>query len=149
MQTISVRFLAVAVIYLGIIGWSGCGCSSARRQAVYGKVISSRPVHTVTFQPVETLKAPAVTVEVKDGAYRFTRSDGPIPGDYQAVLQFADVDHSFAGGAKKSKEIVLPMPVIDPRTRRPVPPPEPPPASVVIPVTVPAKGLREIDLTAP
>ena len=149
MQTFSHRFLAVLVVLIGITGWSGCGCSSARRQPVFGKVTSVRPVQSVTFRPVESLKAPAVTVEVKDGAYQFTRTDGPIPGDYEAVLQFADISVMFTGPANKGKEIVLPTPAIDPRTRQPVPPPEPPPPFATVPVTVPSKGPFEINLTAP
>jgi hypothetical protein len=149
MQTFFVRFLAVAIIAIGITSWTGCGCSSARRQPVYGKVTSSRPVSAVTFRPVEALKAPAVTVEVKDGAYQFTRADGPVPGNYEAVLQFADIAVTFTGAAKKGKEMVVPTPTIDPRTGQPIPPPPPPPPFATVPVTVPPKGSLELNLTAP
>jgi hypothetical protein len=150
MQVFSVRFLAVAPAVFCLSCWLGCSCASGpSRKAVYGKVTSARPVQAVTFRPVESLKAPAVTVEVKDGAYKFTRAEGPIPGDYEAIVQFADTDVAFTGSGKKGKEMVVSMPTIDPRTRRPVPPPEPPPPFAALPVTVPAKGPLEIDLTVP
>lgn len=102
----------------------------------------------VTFRPSAELKAPAASAEVKDGAYRFTRDDGPIAGNYQVVFQFADIDVSFTGGGKKPKEMA-PPPALDPRTRQPLPAPSPPPTEAVLDVTVPASGSLEIDLVVP
>lgn len=141
------------VVLLGLATSSGCGCSCSsalKRKAVFGKISSAREVRAVTFQPQEGLKAPAVTCEVRDGAYQFNKDDGPIAGEYLARFQFADVDVTFnQTGKKNPKEISAAPPVeIDPRTRRPVEPPPPPPDPVV-PVTVPVKGSLEIDITVP
>lgn len=149
MQTKFAVSLAALATVLSIVLGSGCSCSSGlRRQPIHGKVVSERPVQLVTFRPVDGLKAPAVTSEVKDGAYRFSRADGPIAGDYQVVFQFADIDVSFTGGGKKPKEFA-PPPVLDPRTRQPLPAPPPPPTEAVLNVTVPAGGSLEIDLVVP
>lgn len=119
---------------------SGCSCSSApQRQPVYGKIASQREVKVVTFQPSPDLIAPAVTTEVVNGNYQFTRHDGPIPGAYKAVFTFADTGGFGTAGSTK-KEFVQPVPGAQPLT--PQPPPE-------LPITVPAAGSLEINITLP
>lgn len=61
----------------------GCG-SNVNRQAVRGTVdgIGSRP-GTVTFVPVEGVRAPAARTVLRNGRFEFDDTNGPLPGRYQ------------------------------------------------------------------
>jgi hypothetical protein len=41
----------------------------------------------VTFTPIEATIGPAVTGSFEDGAYRFSREDGPVPGKYNVTIE--------------------------------------------------------------
>ncbi|WP_406697774.1 hypothetical protein V5E97_02810 [Singulisphaera sp. Ch08] len=77
------RGVALAVSW----GMVGCGDEGPARQPVsgvitlYGKPL---PSGSVTFAPLDGTTA--ATAEIRDGAYRIGRSEGPAPGRYQVEI---------------------------------------------------------------
>lgn len=70
-----------------VFGLAGCGESGPPRQPVSGTVtLDGKPLASgsITFAPVEGVTA--ATAEVRDGAYRIGRSEGPVPGRYQVEI---------------------------------------------------------------
>ena len=132
--------IACASVLCGILlVATGCGCSNSgpQRRAIHGKVVSARPVITIALQPTGEAAAPAVSTAVANGEYRFTRDDGPLPGDYRVVFTFADQPSGFSTGPKK-EFLVTPANQIAP----PAPPPN-------VTVAVPAEGPLELDIVVP
>jgi hypothetical protein len=133
------RHAAAAVFLVALlVNASGCSCSSSgpQRRAIHGKVVTARPVQSFALQPLGEAKAPAVSTVVTNGEYRFTREDGPIPGEYRVVFAFVDQPSGF--GTNSKKELIV--------TPAAQTPPPPPPA---VNVTVPAEGPLEFNIVIP
>lgn len=142
-RSASVPVCAATCLFVLLLS-GGCSCSSGpQRKPIYGKIVSPREVNVITLQPSPDLAAPAVTTTVVDGAYQFSKEDGPIPGSYQAVFTFADTNGGFSGGTSGNKKEF-----VRPTAPTPKAPPAPPPPTEV-PITVPAEGSLEINITLP
>ena len=134
--------IASAALFISLGLCAGCGKSGPRRLALHGKVVTNRPVESLSLHPFPELNAPAVSTTVVNGEYRFTRDDGPVPGQYRAVFRFTDDPGTFGSGAPtgKKKEVVV-APVVKQAA--------PPPPAPDVTVTVPADGNGELDIVIP
>ncbi|WP_406697777.1 hypothetical protein V5E97_02825 [Singulisphaera sp. Ch08] len=65
----------------------GCGNEGPARQPISGVItLDGKPLPSgsVTFAPLDGTTA--ATAEIRDGAYRIGRSEGPAPGRYQVEI---------------------------------------------------------------
>ena len=92
------RFPAVALAALCACSALGCGQDSQiDRKPVYGKIVGAEGRNgLVTFVPTDTAIGPAAIGSLEDGAYRFTKADGPVPGEYNVTIEFEASDSSPA-----------------------------------------------------
>lgn len=99
------RWLAVALAGVLI---SGCGDSGIPRQAVYGRIAGAEGQSgLVSFVPRENTHGPAARASFIDGAYKFSRADGPVPGDYTVIIQL-EVASDMTSGVAVFKGIEIP-----------------------------------------
>jgi len=99
------RWLAAALIGTLI---PGCGDSDIPRQAVYGRIDGAEGRSgLVSFVPRENTQGPAARASFVDGEYEFSRSDGPVPGDYTVIIQL-EVSPDMTSGIAVFKGIEIP-----------------------------------------
>jgi hypothetical protein len=82
----------------------GCGDSSGRVAFSGSVTVSGVPVTgEIRFSPVET--GPMATTSIDNGEYHFTPENGPLPGEYDVIIE------SVPAAAKKgaSAESVVPL----------------------------------------
>lgn len=77
---------------LSVLLATGCSKSSGRlpvkgEVALEGKAIQSG---SIVFYPLQ--QGPKVGTKIKDGHYRFTRDNGPVPGRYKVEIYADDSD---------------------------------------------------------
>lgn len=89
-----VHSLGVRLSVASVLVWAvGCGGGeSTKRIAVSGTVRVGGTVLDnagITFLPLSTTAAPAVSTGVSHGRYRFSAKNGPIPGKYRVVVRLA------------------------------------------------------------
>lgn len=67
----------------------GCGNSDGlNRIPIYGEIQGAVGRQgSITLVP-QAENVPAATVAIIDGAYRFDETNGPLPGDYEAIIAF-------------------------------------------------------------
>lgn len=105
-----------SVALTALFAFSALGCgreSKIDRKPVFGKVVGAEGRNgLVTFTPMKATIGPAVTSSFEDGAYSFSREDGPVPGKYNVTIELAMSDSSpaathnrrgAAGGTRKGK----------------------------------------------
>lgn len=83
-------------------------------------------------------QGPAARATLIDGEYRFSRSDGPVPGNYTVIIQL-EVSHDMTSGVAVFKGVEIPadsMPSL----------PSAYEAVASIPVVVPDGGRKEQQL---
>lgn len=86
----------------------GCGDSDIPRQAVYGHIAGAEGRSgLVSFVPRENSHGPSARTSLIDGQYQFSRSDGPIPGDYTVIIQL-EVSPDMTSGVAVFKGIEIP-----------------------------------------
>ena len=83
---------SVALAALFAFSTLGCGQKSQiDRKPIYGNIVGADGRNgVVTFIPIHTSIGPAVTRSFKEGAYRFTKDDGPVPGKYNVTIKLVD-----------------------------------------------------------
>ncbi len=95
-------FLLISSVLISAV--PGCGDSSGR-VALSGTVtVSGIPVTgEIRFSPVTA--GPMATTRIENGEYRFTSENGPLPSDYEVIIE------SVPAASKKgaSAEAVLPL----------------------------------------
>ena len=82
----------------------GCGDSSGRVAFSGNVTVSGLPVTgEIRFSPVEA--GPMATTTIENGEYHFTSENGPLPGDYDVIVE------SVPAAAKKgaAAESVVPL----------------------------------------
>jgi hypothetical protein len=82
----------------------GCGDSSGRVAFSGNVTVSGLPVTgEIRFSPVEA--GPMATTTIENGEYHFTSENGPLPGDYDVIIE------SVPAAAKKgaTAESVVPL----------------------------------------
>lgn len=79
------QFLCLLLIISAAL-LSGCGQSVERRKAVFG-TISGAEGRSGLISFIPENDGPATRVKVTDGEYVFDESNGPLPGQYQVVVQ--------------------------------------------------------------
>lgn len=95
--------MSVAVVFL-----SGCGESGIPRQPVFGKISGAEGrTGLVSFVPAEGTSGPAARASLVNGEYRFSRSDGPVPGNYTVIIQL-EVSHDMTSGVAVFKGVEIP-----------------------------------------
>jgi hypothetical protein len=85
------------------------GCSSdLPRQPVSGTVsgVARRP-GTVTFQPIEGVRAPAARAPLRNGRFEFDSTDGPLPGTYRVRVD-VQKPRRLTGNTVIVKEVEVP-----------------------------------------
>jgi hypothetical protein len=103
-RTVS-RWLTVALIGTFI---PGCGDSGIPRQAVYGRIDGAEGRSgLVSFVPRENTQGPAARASLVNGEYQFSRTDGPVPGDYTVIIQL-EVSPDMTSGVAVFKGIEIP-----------------------------------------
>lgn len=86
----------------------GCGDSGNPRQAVYGHIAGAEGRSgLVSFVPRENTQGPSARAELIDGEYQFSRTNGPIPGEYTAIIQL-EVSPDMTSGVAVFKGIEIP-----------------------------------------
>ncbi len=85
-------FGSVALAALFAFSALGCGQKSQiDRKPVYGNIVGADGRNgVVTFIPIEASIGPAVTRSFEEGAYRFSKDDGPVPGKYNVTIKLVD-----------------------------------------------------------
>ena len=87
-----------SVVLAVVFAFSVLGCrqeSQIDRKPIYGKIVGAEGRNgLVTFIPMETSIGPAAIGSFEDGTYRFTKTDGPVPGEYNVSLEFEESDSS-------------------------------------------------------
>jgi len=87
---------------------SGCGDSSNPRLAVYGRVTGAEGRSgLVSFVPQESTDGPAARASLINGEYQFDRNDGPIPGEYNVLIQL-EIPPDKTSGVVVFKGIEIP-----------------------------------------
>jgi hypothetical protein len=105
-----IRSVALAALFA--LSTLGCGHESQiDRKPVYGNIVGADGRNgMVTFTPIEATIGPAVTGSFEDGAYQFSREDGPVPGRYNVTVELVVPDSSPAatqngrGAAKRTRK---------------------------------------------
>ena len=86
----------------------GCGDSGIPRQAVHGRIAGTEGRSgLVDFVPRNGTQGPAARASLVDGEYQFSRSDGPVPGDYTVIIQL-EVSQDLTSGVAVFKGIQIP-----------------------------------------
>ena len=97
----------LATILAGMV-ISGCGDSGIPRQAVYGRIAGAEGQSgLVSFVPRENTHGPAARASLVNGEYHFSRTDGPVPGDYTVIIQL-EVSPDMTSGVAVFKGIEIP-----------------------------------------
>lgn len=87
---------------------SGCADSDIPRQAVYGRIEGAEGRSgLVSFVPRENTQGPAARASLINGKYAFSRTDGPVPGDYTVIIQL-EVSQDMTSGVAVFKGIEIP-----------------------------------------
>lgn len=86
-------------LILTVIGFiSGCGDDSNPRLAVYGRVAGAEGRSgLVSFVPQESTQGPAARATLVNGEYQFGRNDGPVPGEYNVLIQLEILQDKTSG----------------------------------------------------
>ena len=86
----------------------GCGNTGIPRQALHGRIAGAEGRSgLVDFVPRESTQGPAARASLVDGEYQFSRSDGPVPGDYTVIIQL-EVSQDLTSGVALFKGIAIP-----------------------------------------
>jgi len=73
----------------------GCSRDSLNRIPIQGSIVgASGRFGEITLKPSGATKGPAVTTQIVDGGFAFTRTDGPVPGSYEACVILKKVAQS-------------------------------------------------------
>jgi hypothetical protein len=91
---------------LALIACAGCGEADGGRIAFSGRVTRGDepvPQGFVSFHPAEGHTGPAANADIKDGVYRFTASDGPLPGPHRATVTIPPLGSKAVGAAAASE----------------------------------------------
>jgi hypothetical protein len=87
---------------------AGCGDSGIPRQAVHGRIAGAEGRSgLISFVPRENTPGPAARATLVDGEYRFDQSDGPVPGDYNVIIQL-EISQDRSSGVVVFKGIEIP-----------------------------------------
>jgi hypothetical protein len=87
---------------------AGCGDTGIPRQAVHGRIEGAEGRSgLVNFVPLENTQGPAARASLVNGEYQFSRSDGPVPGDYTVIIQL-EVSQDLTSGVAVFKGITIP-----------------------------------------
>jgi len=137
-QGIHRRLIAAVLLAAGL-----CGCATPEipRQPLYGRISGAEGRSgLLSLIPQEGTQAPAARAVIEDGQYRFSRREGPVPGQYTAIVQL-ERSRANASGIAVFKGVELP------------PGPDIPPAYDTVaslPVAVPdGGGSLQVDLELP
>ncbi len=81
-----------SVVLPALIAFNAVGCgepeSKIARKAIYGKILGGKGKDgKMRFIPIDTSIGPVAVNDVKDGAYRFTTKNGPVPGEYNVTIE--------------------------------------------------------------
>ena len=99
--------LWLTVTVIGIL-IPGCEDSGIPRQAVYGRIAGAEGRSgLVSFVPRENTQGPSARASLVDGEYEFSRTDGPVPGDYTVIIQL-EVSPDMTSGIAVFKGIEIP-----------------------------------------
>ena len=86
----------------------GCGNPGIPRQALHGRIAGAEGRYgLVDFVPRESTRGPAARASLVNGEYQFSRSDGPVPGDYTVIIQL-EVSPDLTSGVALFKGIAIP-----------------------------------------
>jgi hypothetical protein len=93
----------VTLVALSALNVLGCSQGSQLdRKPVFGKILGAEGRSgLVTFVPTSGTKGPAASIDFEDGAYRFTKLDGPIAGEFEVSFELEMLASSSA--AKRSR----------------------------------------------
>jgi hypothetical protein len=50
----------------------------------------------LTFLPIDSSIGPAAMCDFEDGAYQFSKEDGPVPGEYNVTVEMVAAESSTA-----------------------------------------------------
>jgi hypothetical protein len=69
-----------------IVGLIGCGESTGRMAFSGNVTVSGQPITgAIRYSPVD--RGPMATASIENGKYRFTSETGPVPGDYDVIIE--------------------------------------------------------------
>ncbi|MBC8289652.1 MAG: hypothetical protein H8E37_04975 [Planctomycetes bacterium] len=80
------QFLCLLLLTAVAASLTGCGQAAGRRKAVFG-TISGAEGRSGLISFIPENDGPATRVKVTDGEYVFDESNGPLPGQYEVVVQ--------------------------------------------------------------
>jgi hypothetical protein len=93
---------------LAMLVVAGCDDSGITRRAVYGRIAGAEGQSgLVSFVPRENTHGPAARASLVNGEYHFSRTDGPVPGDYTVIIQL-EVSPDMTSGVAVFKGIEIP-----------------------------------------
>jgi hypothetical protein len=84
------KFASSAVVLLGCVAWTACGCGGSPRAAVQGKVtIDGAPLSegSINFIPVDPHSAQTAGAKISRGEYEIAADQGLLPGEYQVQIR--------------------------------------------------------------
>ncbi len=92
---------------------SGCSQTTLSRLPVYGSVPDAAGRSgRISLIPAEGTEAPAARASIRNGAFQFDESNGPMPGKYLALVELQpelDPDQGFV----QVKGIEVPVGAVD------------------------------------
>ncbi|MFV0442987.1 MAG: hypothetical protein ACK5Q5_05410 [Planctomycetaceae bacterium] len=115
----------ISFVVVGAVGTvlclavGGCAGESAGRLAMSGQVTrAEHPVPTgiISFRPSGEQSGPAANADIIEGRYRFSASDGPLPGLHRVSITIPPPPSKSAGARPAAAasqwtfEVQLPMP---------------------------------------